>query len=66
MVDRKKQNKLHYKQIQYEFCSKEHPPPSLAPTHKHKFLYMYSIIIIIIMARYWDQMKAQITSSLEN
>lgn len=31
MADRKKQNKLHYKQIQYEFCSKEHPPPFPGP-----------------------------------
>lgn len=49
---------LHYEQIQYEFCSKEHifsPGNDIMQHMTHRqFLYMYSII----MARYWDQMKA--------
>lgn len=58
---------LHYKQIQYEFCSKEHiflfsPGNNIMQhmTQTLSFLYMYSII----MARYWDQMKALITTTV--
>lgn len=59
---------LHYKQIQYEFCSEEHilffsPGNNIMQRMTHidtQFLYMYSII----MARYWDQMKALITTTV--
>ena len=56
---------LHYKQIQYEFCSKEHFFPTQQQHNATydtdtQFLYMYSII----MARYWDQVKARITTTV--
>lgn len=57
---------LHYKQIQYEFCSKEHIFFFTRQQHNAtydtdtQFLYMYSII----MARYLDQMKARITTTV--
>lgn len=56
---------LHYKQIQYEFCSKEHIFFFTRQQHNvmydtDTFLYMYSII----MARHWDQMKALITTTV--
>lgn len=59
--------RLHYKQIQYEFCSKEHifffftqQQHNATNDTDTQFLYMYSTI----MARYWDQMKALITTTV--
>lgn len=57
---------LHYKQIQYEFCSKE--CVFVFTRQQHYAMYdiraLYLYMNSIMMARYWDQMKAPIITTV--